>query len=173
MGNKLSNNNILNNQQKSKFTKQSKLPNFKKYQMITNYKIDETKAFLQQDLYEIIFYESYNLKNDNKSFYILACVEILPNRSYNNAKYEIEIFKYFHENNQFRKIKKINLSNHILSIKYFYNPIDNKEYLSFLKLNDSYEIYLIENEIKFSLIKQEQDNAYENIINLIEENEEI
>jgi len=92
MGNKLSNNNILNNQQKSKFTKQSKLPKFKKYQMITNYKIDETKTFLQQDLYEIIFYEIYNLKNDNKSLYILACVEILPNRSYNNAKYELEIF---------------------------------------------------------------------------------
>lgn len=172
MESKLSNNNTINNQQKSKFKKQS-LPNFKKYQMITNYKIDETKAFLQQELYDIIFFEIYNLKNDNKSFYILACVEILPNRSYNNAKYELEIFKYFYENNQFQKIKKINLSNHIFSIKYFYNPIDNKEYLSFLKLNDSYEIYLIENEIKFSLIKQEKDNTYENFINLIEENEEI
>ena len=59
------NNNTLKNQQKSKFTRKSNLPNFKKCQMITNYKIDKTKAFLQQDLYEIIFYEIYNLKNDN------------------------------------------------------------------------------------------------------------
>ena len=99
--------------------------------MITNYKIDETKTFLYQDLYDIIFYEIYNLKNDNKSFYILACIEILPNSYSDNAKYELEIFKYFYENNQFQKIKKINSPNHIFSVKYFYNPIENKEYLSF------------------------------------------
>ena len=152
-----------NKQKKPKLSKKSNLPNFKKHQRITNLKTVSNY---------ILFYEIYNLKNITKYFYILICFEIYPKGKNNISKYELSIYKYFYENNQFKNIKKIELLNEYFNAaKYFYNPLNNKEYLVFLKFNDSYELYLIEKETEFSLIKQDKDNAYENKINSLAQDE--
>ena len=40
------------------------------------------------------------------------------------------------------------------SMKYLYNPLNNKEYLFIINDNDEIEIYLIKNENNFHLIQK-------------------
>ena len=80
----------------------------------------------------------------------------------------VRIFaKLFIGRKQFKKINKIkkDISNLTqIIIKYFYNPITNKEYLFILKSYNDIEIYLIKNKNTFKLINKETTliNQFEN-----------
>ena len=96
-----------------------------------------------------LYFEVYKLKNINNAFYLAFFTE----------KKGIIIYKYLYEKKIFNKISSIKINASIfneIKIKYFYNPLNNKEYLFIVKSFDDIEIYLIKNEAKFELIKKEE-----------------
>ena len=87
--------------------------------------------------------EIYQLKNVNNAIYLASMEE------------DITIYKYFYESNNIEtkatiKIKGIGFLIH--TIKYYYSPLDKKEYLFVVQNYNSKNIYLIKNENEFELI---------------------
>jgi len=88
-------------------------------------------------------FEIYKLNNINDAFYIaFSTLE----------KAGLNIYKYYYKTKKFKiiyYIKNLNFSDKL--IKYFYNPIENNEYLYILNCSVIY-IYLIPNESNYFLI---------------------
>ena len=114
-----------------------------KYKKEFKFNVDET-------LNSIIL-EIYQLKNINNAIYLVSIEEK-----------DIIIYKYCYESNNLEKITSIKIKGHgpfffCHTIKYYYSPLDKKEYLFVVQNYNSKNIYLIKNENEFELI-------YENII---------
>ena len=107
----------------------------------------------------------YKLKNISNSFYF-ACLIYKKN---------IQIYKYDYETKSFKNIGKIDvISSYFKSMKYFYNPLNKKEYFFIINDNDEIEIYLIKNENNFEIIQKlnyinDEDINNNNIINIDED----
>ena len=115
----------------------SKLPNpvFKKVKSITDYTFTS--------------FEIYQLKNDDKFFYLALALK-------NDG---IIIYKYSHINNDYKEVNRIKTYIKDLPqiiIKYFYNPLNNKEYLFIVKSYEDMEIYLIKDEKEYIFINKEK-----------------
>ena len=130
----------------TKFPKKDKLdipnPNFiKKETIIDNYIHNS--------------FEIYKLKNINDSFFIVFSTM---------KKSGLTIYKYIYKTKKFKHVYYIN-NLHISDkqIKYFYNPINDTEYLYILNCGSIY-IYLIYNEANYILINsinKHYDNYYD------------
>ena len=100
-----------------------------------------------------IGFEIYKLKDINNAFYL----------AYSSFTEEnIIIYKYFYEKEKFEKISEIQIYKGDLNdiiIKYFYNPLNNKEYLFFVRKYDDIEIVLIQKENKFEFINKRKKNS--------------
>ena len=95
-------------------------------------------------------FEIYKLKDINNAFYLAFYL-------YNDK--DIIIYKKLYEKEKFEKISTIKINLTILEqliIKYFYNPLNKKEYLFVVKSQDVLEIYLIITENKFKLIYKQE-----------------
>ena len=104
----------------------------------------ETNKILIEDK-EVTDILVYKLKNVSNAFYF-ACLIYRKN---------IQIFKYGYETKSFKNIGKIDvISSSFKSMKYFYNPLNKKEYFFIINDNDEIEIYLIKNENNFKLIQK-------------------
>ena len=98
-----------------------------------------------------LWFEIYKLKDINNAFYLAFYL-------YNDK--DIIIYKKLYEKEKFEKISTIKINLTILEkliIKYFYNPLNKKEYLFVVKSQDVLEIYLIISENKFKLIYKQED----------------
>ena len=129
----------------------------------------ETNKILIEDK-EVTDILVYKLKNVSNAFYF-ACLIYRKN---------IQIFKYGYETKSFKNIGKIDvISSSFKSMKYFYNPLNKKEYFFIINDNNEIEIYLIKNENNFELIQKvnyindedinnNNNNNNNNIINIME-----
>ena len=112
-------------------------------------------------------FEIYQLKNiyrneKDKIFYLALASE---------KEEIINIYKYSYKDNRYVKITSINtylIDIPQIILKYFYNPLNNKEYLFIVKCHDNIfddiEIYLIKKEKEYVLINKKQ-----NLLNQFEE----
>ena len=113
-----------------------------------------------KDITDILVYQ---LKNISNAFYF-ACLIYRKN---------IQIYKYSYETKSFKNIGKIDvISSYFRSMKYFYNPLDKKEYFFIINDIDEIEIYLIKNENNFELIQKfnyinDEDNNNNNNNNIL------
>ena len=108
-------------------------PIFQNQKLIT----DKHKISLGIDFSKMPCYEVYKIKNINSSIYI----------AFQNLEKNIDILKY--DFTLFSKIFTINITPRL--IKYFYDEIENKEYLIIQTLVEIY-IYLIINEKEYKKI---------------------
>ena len=135
------NQNIIKNSQEKNIL--SKIPNpcFKKKEIFSHY--------------DCLGFEIYKLKDINNAFYF-----IYTPRGYDDTV----IYKYYYEKEIFEKISTIKFEKWYLEeikIKYFYNPLNKKEYLFFLKEYDDILIVQIKAENKFVFInKKEETDEY-------------
>ena len=123
---------------KSNTTKNLKIKNpiFKKIQSLSN------------DI--CISFEIYQLKSKNNSIYIAFISESRC----------IIFYKYEDKSKMFKEIYSLEINTEYLfpqiESKYFYNPLNNKEYIFVLRSNEEIiEVYLIEDENKFKKINLE------------------
>ena len=106
---------------------------------------ETNKIIIEENCKEVSNILVYQLKNISNAFY-LAC--LIHNT-------DIQIFKYSYETKSFKNIGKIDvICSYNESMKYFYNPLNNKEYFFFNNNNNELEIYLIKNENNFQLIRK-------------------
>ena len=133
--------------------------------MANNLLFKETnKILIEENCKEVTDTLVYKLKNISNSFYF-ACLIYKKN---------IQIYKYGYETKSFKNIGKIDvISSYFKSMKYFYNPLNKKEYFFIINDNDEIEIYLIKNENNFKLIQklnyindEDINNNNNNIINI-------
>ena len=95
-------------------------------------------------------FEIYQLKSKNNSIYIAFLSD-------NNR---IIIYKYIEKFKMFKEISKLLINTQYtppnIKIKYFYNPLNKKEYIFVLRSSEEIiEIYLIKEEDKFKKINKE------------------
>ena len=130
---------INNNKDKIKrknieYSKDSPNPIFKKKQSIIN------------EQYNNNIFEIYQLKDINNAFFI-----IFPTFKKN----DLSIYIFYYSTKNYEKMVSLSSKEFgllFIEIKYFYDPINNKEYLYILN-NGILYIYLIYNESKYELIK--------------------
>ena len=115
-------------------------PIFRNQKLIT----DKHKISLGIDFSKMPCYEVYKIKNINSSIYI----------AFQNLEKNIDILKY--DFTLFSKIFTINITPRL--IKYFYDEIENKEYLIIQTLVEIY-IYLIINEKEYKKIYSFQEKG--------------
>ena len=128
------NNNNLNKGKNIIFKKQKNL--------IDNYQIssDQNSSI---DIEFISTFEIYYLKNIKKSFYIA-----FPQ---NNEEGLLKIVKYNYISHKNEEIYSLKNQFNIRKIKYFYEPLTQKEYL-FIGSEEGLFIFLIKNEKEYELI---------------------
>ena len=134
----------------SKKNEKNILPDFKNEKIIIKdylyYKTEKNYNSIYKSCYDI-----YNMKSNQNFIYI----------AYINYNRELAIFRYDIFNMEYKimhtfKIEKIKKSygrNQISQIKYFYNPLTDKEYL-FTFYGTKLLIYLIKDEKNYMLIKK-------------------
>ena len=104
---------------------------------------EANKIIIEENCEEVIYMLVYQLKNISNAFY-LSC--LIRNK-------DIQIFKYSYETKSFKNIGKIDvICSYNESMKYFYNPLNNKEYFFFISAGNELEIYLIKDENNFKKI---------------------
>ena len=116
-----------------KYHKYAPNPLFKNQKIITN----KHKTSLGIDFNEMPCYEVYKLKNINSSIYF----------AFQNLEKNIDILKY--DFVKFLKIKTINITPRL--IRYFYDKVENKEYLIIQTIVEIH-IFLIINEKEYKKI---------------------
>ena len=103
-------------------------------------------------------FEIFQLKSKNNSIYI-AFLAYLSESNW------IIFYKYIDKTKIFKEISRLKINTHYslpkIKLKYFYNPLNNKEYI-FMSRSDEeiIEIYLIKGENKYKNIKIEYKDIY-------------
>ena len=99
-----------------------------------------------------IDFEIYQLKSKNNSIYIAFLSE----------SHWIIVYKYIDKNKIFKEISRLKINTGIdnysiqIKLKYFYNPLNKKEYIFISRCNEEIiEIYLIKDENKYENINIE------------------
>ena len=145
MGNKNTKN--INTKKNQKIMKES-LENKKLFKQNFLSK-DKNPNFKRKEIFEhkyCIGFEIYELKGINNGFYLAFS---------NRKEDDIKIYKYFYKKENFEKITKIKFIKADLDeilIKYFYNPLNKKEYLFVYRDINDIEIILIQKENQFEII---------------------
>ena len=126
----------LENKEKYKQNLDNQNPFFKKKEIFSHSKC--------------IGFEIYKLKNINNAFYLA----FTPYKEDDTV-----IYKYFFEKEKFEKITTIKIYKGDLDkiiIKYFYNPLNKKEYLFVVRKYDDIETILIKKENNFEFINKNE-----------------
>ena len=105
-----------------------------------------------------IGFEIYQLKSKNNSIYIAFL-------TYSSESEWIIFYKYIDKTKIFKEISRFKISTDYyfpqIKLKYFYNPLNNKEYIFMSRCNEQIiEIYLIKDENKYKKVNIEYKEIY-------------
>ena len=105
-----------------------------------------------------IGFEIYQLKSKNNSIYIAFL-------AYLSESEWIIFYKYIDKAKIFKEISRLKINTHYsraqIKLKYFYNPLNNKEYIFMSRCNEQIiEIYLIKDENKYKKVNIEYKEIY-------------
>ena len=151
----MGNHNEKSNRNKNKEKNPEKNPEYKDKLIIKNPVFKDIQTISKDNCKG---FEIYQLKSKNNSIYIAFL-------TYSSESEWIIFYKYIDKTKIFKEISRFKISTDYyfpqIKLKYFYNPLNNKEYIFMLGCSgEIIEIYLIKDENKYEKINIEYKGIY-------------